>query len=313
MKVWILYLAFLILAIVFIPHFASEYIITDNTLDGDSDIRLYDVSSGKTLTISLEDYIVGVVCAEMPAEFFDEALKAQAVAARTYAVKKIKSSASEHGDAELCTDFSHCQAYVSPEDIHKNWGDNYAKYMNKVKSAVFSTQGEYLVYNNEPAMAVFHACSNGITEKSSDVWGGDVPYLTNVESKGDSEKKDYVSYSRYSRDEFVKILEVELNSKIDITLTPIGNIEYSSGNNVVSIELFGNVLKGTDVRRMFSLKATSFNLEYDDSEFVFEVTGNGHGVGMSQYGANAMCAEGFTYREILNHYYPGTEIRKMNK
>ena len=162
-------------------------------------------------------------------------------------------------------------------------------------------------------MAVFHACSNGITEKSSDVWSTDIPYLANVESKGDNLKKDYISYSRYSRNEFIKILENELKAKIDLACTPVGNIEYSSGNNIINIELFGHKFKGTDVRRMYSLKATSFTLEYDENEFVFTVSGNGHGVGMSQYGANAMSDEGYSYREILNHYYPGTQIRKMNK
>jgi len=312
MKVLTLYLAFLIFIIVVIPFTQCNKfmnILPDNDYN---QIELYNHVNSKIEKLNLEDYIIGVVCAEMPAEFSSEALKAQAIAARTYAVRKIHFNSEDHQSGDLCTDHTHCQAYISKDEVKKKWGKNYSKYIEKVSNAVKSTAGEYLAYNGEPIMAVFHSCSNGITEKSSDVWGGDVPYLINVSSEGDIFKKDYITKIKFEYDEFVRILSEHFGN-VDNSDIPVGNIIYSTGGNVLNISLFGVTLSGKDIRTMYSLKSTAFDLEYADNIFTFTVYGSGHGVGMSQYGANSMAENGSNYKTILNHYYPGTVIANMNK
>lgn len=311
MKVWIFNLAILIILIAFIPYLFSMYMSEKQDLS-DIKIELYSPENNKLQTISLEDYIVGVVCAEMPAEFESEALKSQAVAARTYAVKKLNSDKNDHEKGDLCTDFKHCQAYATKEICKDKWGKDYKEYINKIEQAVQSTSGEYVSYNGDVAMTVFHSCSNGVTEKASDVWSGEVPYLVNVSSEGDYIYKDYISTVSFYYDDFLKLLEKFLKQKINSALAPIGNISYSTGGNILNIELFGIVFEGSDIRNIFSLKSTSFELEYVDNKFVFTVYGNGHGVGMSQYGANYMAQNKSSYKDIISHYYPGTEILKMN-
>lgn len=312
MKVLTFYLAFLIIIMTFIPYMLSSCINDEKELLSTSEIKMYDNRTKEILNIGLEDYIVGVVCAEMPASFDDEALKAQAVAARTYTLRKTSGNTHENG-ADVCNDFSHCQAFVNENEAKSKWQVDFKKNYNKIKNAVYSTSGECLTYNDEYAMTVFHSCSNGLTEKASDVWSSDVPYLVNVESTGDEIKKDYITKNEFKYDEFIQKLEDYLNKSIDKSLPPIGDISYTSGNNVASITLYGNNIKGTDIRGIFGLKSSAFSLEYENDSFIFTVTGNGHGVGMSQYGAESMARDGASYREILAHYYPGTIIYNLNK
>lgn len=312
MKVSFFFLAFLIIIFSFLPYALSSCTVTDDfTLKGE-EISVYLCNEDEVCTMNMEDYIIGVVSAEMPASFSDEALKAQAVAARTYAIRKVNNEPEQHKGAELCTDFAHCQAYIDKKQAKSNWGRDYSKNINKIKNAVLSTSGQYLAYGNEPAITVFHSCSNGITEKASDVWGGDIAYLTNVESPGDLLRKDYVSKCEFTEDEFIKKLEEFLGKTVDKTLPYIENVSHTTGGNVSEIKIYGNTIKGTDVRKIFSLKSTSFELQKKDSKFVFTVTGNGHGVGMSQYGADKMAQDGKSCSEILYHYYPGTKIANLN-
>ena len=312
LKVFMIYLAFLIIFVSFVPYALTSCITDDNTQITGDDITVYDHINNKNYIMNFEDYIVGVVCAEMPASFSVEAIKAQSVAARTYAFYKKEDNASHNG-ADVCTDFSHCQAFVSEDELKKKWGKSYNSNFIKIQNAVYDTAGEYLVYNSIPAMTVFHSCSNGITEKASDVWSSDLPYLTNVTSYGEEIYKNYSSQVRFDYNEFVGILETYLERKIDTNYPPIGDVQQTSGDNVSSICLFGNNIKGTDVRKIFSLKSTAFTLDYNDGYFTFNVHGNGHGVGMSQYGAEVMARNGSSYDEILKHYYPGTEFAILNK
>ena len=312
MKVWIVNLAILFLLVVLIPYLFSAYIYKNKSNSEKIKIELYNPEEDKIQVLSLDDYIVGVVCAEMPAEFEIEALKSQAVAARTYAIRKLYSKKNDHKKGDLCTDYRHCQAYATNKMCKDKWGNKYNKYIKKIKEAVQTTSGEYVVYNGEAAMTVFHSCSNGVTEKASDVWSSEVPYLVNVSSEGDYLYKDYESIVSFSNIDFVKILEKHLKHKVNSELPPIGNVTYSTGGNVLTIELFGQNFKGTDIRNIYSLKSTSFELDYVDEKFTFTVYGNGHGVGMSQYGANNMAKNKLSYKDIISHYYPGTEILKMN-
>ncbi len=312
MKVFIFYLAFLIFIIAFVPYFFSS--CNNNRPAPDTmSLDMHNHNTGQSAKIGLEDYIVGVVCAEMPAGFEPEALKAQAVAARTYALRKISSDAKHENGADICTDFTHCQAFVLEDEARNNWGDKFDKYYSKIKAAVYSTAGQCLTYDDSYAMTVFHACSNGVTEKASEVWSSDVPYLQSVKSAGDTLKRDYITTNEFSYDDFISILENHLKKPVNKDENPIGDTELTSGNNVSVICLFGNNIKGTDIRKIFGLKSTAFELEYKDGKFVFSVSGNGHGVGMSQYGAQGMAQKGSTYKEILSHYYPGTALSVLNK
>ena len=311
MKFAIVLLAFLVAVFLCIPLVLTS--CNNEKIDYDDiTISLYIKESNEIKKVKLEEYLVNVVSSEMPSSFSKEALKAQAVAARTYALKKINKELPEHKKADLCSDYSHCQAYSDNSKLKSKWGKSYSSNIEKIKAAVNETKGEYLSYNGDYAITVFHSCSNGITEKASEVWGGDIAYLTNVKSPGDYMKKDYVTKATFNRDEFIDIIEKHLKNTIDDTQKPVGDISYTSGSNIKDICIFGQKIKGVDMRKIFSLKSSSFSLEEKDGEFIFTVTGNGHGVGMSQYGAEKMACDKFNYKDILSHYYPGTCLENVN-
>ncbi len=310
MKDFIVELAFLLLFFIILPLILI-YSLSGN-FNNDGKISVYNHISDEVMYLDPEEYIVNVVAAEMPAEFSPDALKAQAVAARTYAMRKINTSAKEHKGADLCTDFAHCQAYCDNDTLKNNWGDNYDNNMKKIKSAAEETAGEYLSYNGECAIAVFHACSDGRTENASDVWGGNVDYLVSVDSPGDIEKRDYITKALVKTEELKNKLKSEKGLEIDENAPAVGEITLTDGGNVDTVEFFGQKIKGTDVRKIFSLKSASFTAEYTGDSIEFTVYGSGHGVGMSQYGAEAMGKAGKTYVQILSHYYPGTILNKQH-
>lgn len=314
MKDFIIRLAFLIVLLVILPGVMIYVLYSgDDTSPEEKTICLIDIKTKKITDIALEDYIIGVVAAEMPASFETEALKAQAVAARTYALRKINSNAEIHSGADLCTDYAHCQAYISVDEMRNNWGKDFVRNYNKICHAVESTCGEYLSYNDEFAITVFHSCSNGITERAQDVWGGDIPYLVNVDSPGDYEKPDFESDVTFTREEVVNAVSEILGHSPDTTNIPPANIEYSQGQNVNSIMLFGHKISGVELRKKLGLKSTAFNIENSGENYIFHVSGSGHGVGMSQYGANGYARSDKDYKFILSHYYPGTELCNLYK
>lgn len=273
-------------------------------------IDVYFAEENKTKTMEMEEYLRGVVAAEMPASFEDEALKAQAVAARSYAVYRMKNPTPEHPGAAVCTDFTHCKAYKSEEELEKSWGKNNELYKEKVKNAVYETAGEVITYNGEVAMAVFHSQSSaGRTENSEDVWGGKVPYLISVESHGEENAPNFYSTAVFGFDEFKeKLLSKEPQAVIN-SAQDIGEIRVSEGGSVKSINIGGKDFSGKDIRSLFGLRSSCFKINSDGESVTFEVTGYGHGVGMSQYGANTMAKEGYSYVDILTHYYTGTEVQ----
>ena len=268
------------------------------------EISVFFKEENKVENMNIDEYLCGVVAAEMPAEFEEEALKAQAVAARSYAYYRKENPSPDHPAAAVCTDFAHCKAYKPIESQKNSWGNDAKKYSDKISDAVYSTSGKVITYNGDVALAVFHSQSgSGRTENSKDVWGGDVPYLVSVESHGEENAPNFYSTQTVSLDEFGKKLNVKIVGAEDI-----GAPVLSEGGNVKSITIGGVEFSGKDIRSLFNLRSSCFKILVNNENVTFEVTGYGHGVGMSQYGANAMAKEGYSYIDILKHYYTGTQI-----
>ena len=264
------------------------------------------------IDISMADYLVGVVAAEMPASFESEALKAQAVAARTYTLYKMRVNPSpNHPDADACDDHTCCKAYRDDGELREKWGDSYTEYRAKIADAVSATDGEYLVYDGEPILAVFHSSSNGKTESAENVWGAPVPYLVPVDSieSGDS-VPNYESVVTVASSDFAdtvksKYPDADFSGSVSDWIT---DTEYSDSGRLLTAKVGGVTVKGTELRTMFELRSTGMDIAADGDSIVFTVTGYGHGVGMSQYGADAMAKKGSTYDDILLWYYPNTSI-----
>ena len=282
------------------------------------EINVYFHKEQAVRTIGFEEYIKGVLPAEMPALFEGEALKAQAVAARTFTyhkcIESAKNPSSEHPDAAVCTNSLHCSAYYSHDELLQMHGQEWMdEHYEKMRSYVDATKGEILTYDNEPILAVFHSASaGGYTQSSGDVWGKNLPYLVSVESKGEEQKSNFISTAMVSSDEFKSIIQSQFKDAVfgpDISKW-IGEAKRTNSGNVLFIEIGGIAIKGTQIRSMFSLKSTHFDIAIDNDNIIFTVAGNGHGVGMSQYGANYMAKNGADYKEILKNYYKGSRLMK---
>ena len=263
---------------------------------------------GQTVTMDLQDYIVGVTAAEMPAYFELEALKAQTVAARTYAL--YCAGMGKHGEAQVCTDPNCCQAWSSDESLRTSWGGQYEEHMEKLRAAADATAGQILFYEGEAVFAAFHSSSAGATEDCGEVWNG-LPYLLSVSSpETAADVPEFVTEVRCAAIDFRDTV-LSRYPEADFSGDESGWIEDAErdgSGRVKWVRLGGVSVRGTELRSLFSLRSTAFSLQYSDGQFVFTVTGFGHGVGMSQYGANVMAQNGAAYTEILAHYYPGTEL-----
>lgn len=280
--------------------------------DAQTKIRL--LSDGKISAISLDKYLWGVVAAEMPASFEPEALKAQAVAARTYTLYQIVHGPNKnHPDADVCSDYKCCSAYITRDQAMKNWGDNAAANAAKISAAVSQTDGQVVLYQGSPIDAVFHSSSSGSTEDASLVWGASVPYLKSVATPENAgEVPNYYSTFRISAADF-KTTFLKSYPKANLSGDPgtwFQNEIRSPANKVLSLEVGGVNVKGVDLRTIFTLRSTSFRISVNQGQIVFAVTGYGHGVGLSQYGSNTMAKEGKTYDQILKWYYTGTTLGK---
>ncbi len=271
-------------------------------------IRL--LRNGTVCELPLEEYVLGVVAGEMPASFEVEALKAQAVAARTYTL--YCAAGQKHAGADVCADPGCCQAWLDDERLQQNWGAAYDGNLARVRAAAEQTAGEYLCYEGAPVFAAFHASSAGATEASGAIWNPR-PYLVSVPSPESAETvPSYVSRLRCAPLDFRDTL-LAAHPEADLSGEPeswLGPVEHDGSGRVASVMLGGVPVKGTELRSLFSLRSTAFTLRCDAEGFCFTVTGSGHGVGMSQYGAQVMAQNGAGYREILAHYYPGTTLVK---
>ncbi len=271
---------------------------------------------GENKEIDIDEFLVGVVCAEMPASFEIEALKAQAVAGRTYIYYKEWLMSQDvidsvHPDAVVCNNPAHCKAYVNLEEQNP-FGDSYELYKTKIENSVYSTSKEYVIYDDEPIAAVFHSTSSENTERAVDVWGTDIPYLQSVSSLGSQSSPNYKSSVNVSLDDFKKII---LNNFSDADLTGDKETWFrastrSESGGVISVYIGGVLVDGIAVRTLFSLNSTNFTIDFTDDYIIFNTTGYGHGVGLSQYGANALAKDCLDYIDILKWYYIDTEITK---
>ena len=266
-------------------------------------VNLLNESDGSIKNVNIEDYIIGVVAAEMPASFEPEALKAQAVAARTYAMYK-KETRNLDYDLIIGTKD---QAYQTNEELLKKWGVSFFKNYLKIRDAVLATEGEILTYNGQTINAFYFSMSNGYTENVESVFKSDLPYLKSVPSTWDNESiKNYEFTKTISKEDFCKSLEIPCdNIKIE-------NIQKTSSNRVASLTINDKTFLGTKVRNLLGLRSTDFTIECLDNDIKITTKGYGHGVGMSQYGANGMAKENHNYKEILNYFYQNTEISKIN-
>ena len=251
--------------------------------------------------IGLEDYVLGVVLGEMPADFEPAALMAQSVVARTYACKSMNRS--KHAIADVCTDSSCCQAYFPPALFIESGGSD--EMVEKVTQAVQETKGQVLIYEGELIEATYFSCSGGRTEAAYAVWGGDVPYLQAVESPGEEGAKYYTDTVRFSVEEFCNQLDIPQTLETDVW---VKDITYTVGGGIKTITINGHIFSGTEMRKRLNLRSTAFVVSVVGETVTITTKGYGHRVGMSQYGAEAMALQGKSFWEILQHYYPGTEL-----
>lgn len=274
-----------------------------------------DVSTGKVLEVPVIDYITGAVCAEMPATFEEEALKAQAVAAHTYAERQ-KLMELENPDPELCgayfsNDTSKYQGYFTENQAKQYYGENFDIYYPKVRAAAEEVAEYIITYEEEPIISAFHSMSSGKTESAENAWGAAVEYLVPVDSSADTSAPKYLEEVRMNKTVFREKLIASFGN---ITLgedftswLEIGSI--SDSGMVLTASAGGRLVSGAEVREALALRSACFELSYEGDEVIITTKGYGHGVGMSQYGANSMAAEGKTWKEIIEHYYPGCEIK----
>jgi len=280
-----------------------------------NEISLLHTSTNKVDKIKLDEYIYGVVSAEMPASFEEEALKAQAVVARTYTIYKITTNDGKHKDADICDDSTCCQAWISKENRLAKWDEETREiYWNKIINAVNLTQGQIVTYKGKPINAFFHANSGGTTETPGNVWGGGgYPYLQTVTTSGEDAYSQYSSNLKITKKEFEeKIKKVHSDFKIDFQEKDCIKIEeYTDGNRVKTIKIGNLKLTGVEIRNIFSLRSANFKVSIQENDIIFEVIGYGHGVGMSQTGADSLAKQGKNHEEIIKHYYTGVEISNI--
>ncbi len=250
--------------------------------------------------IELEQYVIGVVAGEMPASFNDEALKAQAIASRTYAVYKMNTS---KGNYDLVTDVSN-QVYISKKEMQEKWGSDYNKYLEKVTNVVNDTKDLVMTYNGEVIESFYFAISNGKTENVTSVFNEERDYLKSVESS-DTNVNNFMKTITITRSEFCNKLNINCDNIV------IKDIKYNETGRIDELNINNKVFKGTEIRKLLSLRSTDFKINVSDNISI-TTKGYGHGVGMSQYGANEMAKNGSSYEEILKHYYQNIDIVKNN-
>ena len=278
----------------------------------DSSLILHVLVDGQVQEMDMGTYLMGVVRAEMPASFAQEALKAQAVSARTYTIRKMENGGSaNHPEADACDDITCCQAYLSQTEAAANWGDQAEVYEEKIRTAVAETDGQCVLYEGSPALTVFHSSSAGMTQDSADVWSESLPYLQSVQSpENEDTVPNYRSTATFTAGELQSLLQTAL-PEADLTGSPSNwftNMCQRENGTVTSLTVGGVEVGGNQLRTILGLRSACFTISFEDDTVTFSVTGYGHGVGMSQYGANVLAADGMTYEEILTWYYTGTTV-----
>ena len=278
----------------------------------DRDVTLTVQDGDTTEQMTLERYLTGVVRGEMPASFEMEALRAQAAAERSYVYYQLAAGRKDaHPDADFCTDHTCCSAYLSETAAREKWGGDFAPWNTRVEQAVSDTDGQVVLYNGRPILAVFHSSSAGRTAAAGDVWSGDLPYLVSVDSpEGEETVPNYYSTVTFTAAEAKEKL-LAAYPELKLSGTPdrwFGAAAENGSGRVETVSVGGTDIEGTELRRIFGLRSACFTVAADSESVTFRVTGYGHGVGMSQYGANQLAREGKTWQEILEWYYTGVTV-----
>jgi len=293
-------------------------------VDSPVDISVFISSTGQILVLPLEEYVAGVVSAEMPARFEPAALEAQAIAARTYVLRRAKAyggaGCTRHPLADVCDDPAHCQAYHPEEAWHTKWGFiDLRENSLRIKTAVARTAGLVLTYGGTLIDPIFHSTCGGATEDADKVWSNSFPYLTSVDCGYCEHSHRFTETKVFSIDTIVEMIKSG-DSSIAVTAKdfsgtsiPLQVNSRSDSGRVLQVRVGDKVVKGTDVRTALGLNSTIFEIEFIDGEIVVTTTGYGHGVGMCQYGADGMAKAGKDFRQILEHYYRGAVVVNINQ
>ena len=333
-KVFIYFIAFLFICFI-LPALLTKFEMSANVETGSNEIqqenesktseeeyvynkygtiKLLHADTNEVEEVALDTYLCNVVSAEMPVDFEKEALKAQAIVARTYTIYKINNK--KHDNADICDDSTCCQAWISKEDRLARWADNKEEKWTKIEECVNETKGKIITYNNQPINAFFHSNSGGKTELPVDVWGGgtNMPYLQVVETSGEDGYTQYNSEVELTNEEVLEKLktkysdiQIDFNNEEDIKI-----LEYTTSGRVKTIKFGNHEISGTEARSIFGLRATNFQITKTEGKVKFTVVGYGHGVGMSQTGADSMAKNGSTAEDIIKHFYVGVEIKEIN-
>lgn len=293
------------LLVVLIPCFVSNYYldnIASEEVLSDYVIKVKQVSKNEIVELNLEDYLVGVLAGEMPVNFEEEALKAQAVVARTYALRRVK----EDNNYDV-VDTTKNQVYLDDEYLKKTWGKNYERNMQKIRKAVNETSHECIFYDDKLIDALFFSTSVGMTENSEEIFKNNIPYLRSVSSTWDeSASPVYKENYSFKLDKFYQLLNIPYNKDLKIE-----KVAVTSTGRVKAIKINGVKFTGTKVQQLLGLRSNYFTIDKVGNNINIETRGYGHGVGMSQYGANGMAKEGYSYKEIIDHYYQDVELKKI--
>lgn len=293
--------------IILIPFIIVTIFIKDEEItfnfSKNSVVRVYDEETGVISKIPIEEYIVGVVAGEMPVDFEMEALKAQSVAARSYVMIQMERNIDKEYDV---VDTVKNQVYLDKEKLMSVWKDQYTEKINKVKTAVLETMGEYISYDGKVAEAMFFSTSPGVTENSEEVFTNKVAYLRSVESTFDEISPVYVTNKTFTLKEFYNLLNLEYSDTLNIEIT-----SKTSTGRIKKIKINDKELTSGYVMSKLGLRSTCFEIIKEDTKIIVKNKGYGHGVGMSQYGAQGMAKAGYNYQDILKHYYTGIEIKKF--
>lgn len=275
---------------------------------------MLDLSQNKVISADEKDFLIGAVACEMPLSYHKEALKAQAVSTYTYSIRLKKQQEQKKSEellgAYFTVDTKNYVGYATKDQLKERFGSNFDLYYKKLDEAVNEVLGQIMTYESEPILAAYHAISNGKTETSKNTWGSDLPYLQPADSQGDKICADYESKVTVPKNE----LTTSLKSKFPDIVFPedlsrlFENTEKSSSGTILTVTIGDTKIKGSEIRELFKLRSPTFSVQFKDDSFIFTVLGYGHGVGMSQNGADFMARQGSSYKEILAHYYNGAEL-----
>ena len=295
------------------PDETREVFQTVDSGDSEEFISVMSPSTGDIEKVKLREYVIGSVAAEMNATSHTQALRAQAVASYTYAKrekeKNRKTISSYFSRADISNDPSTHQGYINEKQRKEKWGEKFEEYEAKIEAAVDEVYGIYVAYDGETALTVYHAISGGKTQSAKNMWGSEYPYLSSVVSDGDKLSPDYISKQSFTVSEFENLVS-ECGVKVSGEVSEwVEEVTKNDDGYTSFVRICGMDIEAEKIRNAFSLRSMSFDVEYDGENFVFTCKGYGHGVGMSQYGADYMARQGFSWQEILLHYYAGAEIK----